>query len=179
MDHPNYFDFFGIPVGLKVDAALLRKKFLDNSRKYHPDFHTLHSEAAQSEALEMSTVNNQAYKTLSDNDKRLEYVLRISGVLGENGGEDKLPQSFLMEMMEVNEKIMELEFEPSESVYLAVLAEINALNGTLEASVAHILEHWTSGDSREDLLKSKEYFLKKKYLLRVKENLSKFAAAFG
>ena len=29
-----------------------------------------------------------------------------------------------------------------------------------------------------DLMKAKEYFLKKRYLLRVKENLSKFAPAF-
>jgi molecular chaperone HscB len=35
----NYFELYEIPVSLKPDQQLLRKKFYELSRKYHPDFY--------------------------------------------------------------------------------------------------------------------------------------------
>jgi molecular chaperone HscB len=37
------------------------------------------------EVLELSTLNNNAYKTLSDFDKRMKYILELKEVLGEEG----------------------------------------------------------------------------------------------
>ncbi len=176
---PNYFEFFGLPVALFVDAAALRRAYLENSRKFHPDFHTLASDDAQDRSLELSSLNNKAYKTLSDPDLRLQHVLALNGMLPEEGGTENIPQEFLMEMMEINEKIMELEFDPSPALYQEALAAANNLESSLEASVADILSTWTAATGSETaLITAREYFYKKKYLLRVKENLSKFAAAF-
>ena len=176
---PNYFEFFGLPVALTVDQTALRSIFLANSRKYHPDFHTLSSEAIQYQSLELSTLNNEAFKTLSNTDRRLKYVLKIKGLISEDGGGEKLPQTFLMDMMEINEKIMSLEFEPDQVQYGVVLEAVQDLESALEASIGNILSQWTEATGTlDDLLSAKEYFLKKRYLLRVKENLSKFASAF-
>lgn len=178
-EHPNYFEFFGLPVALFVDAAKLRRAYHENSRKYHPDFHTMSSEADQEKSLQLSTINNKAYNTLSDPDMRLKYVLTLNGLLSEEGSEEKISQDFLMEMMEINEKIMELEFEPSPAQYQEALNAANTLENSLEASVEAILTSWTAATgSASDLLIAKDFFLKKRYLLRVKENLSRFAPAF-
>ena len=61
--------------------------------------------------MELSTVNNKAYQVLSDPQKRLHYILELKGVFKE-GENYLLPQTFLMEMMEVNEDLMDLQFEP-------------------------------------------------------------------
>ena len=106
----NYFEFFEIPISFKVDEAALKRIFYANSKKYHPDFYTLESEEKQAEILELSTLNNQAYKTLSDFDKRMKYILDLKEILAEEG-QNQLPQSFLMEMMDINEVLMELEFD--------------------------------------------------------------------
>jgi len=176
---PNYFEFFGLPVALFVDLAALRRAYLENSRKFHPDFHTLSSEVEQNQSLELSTLNNKAYKTLSDPDLRLKYVLTINGLLSEDGPEENISQAFLMEMMEINEKIMELEFDPSPAQYQEALGASKILENGLETSLGAILTTWTAATgSPSDLLAAKEFFFKKRYLLRVKENLSKFASAF-
>ena len=49
----------------------------------------------------------------------------------------------------------------------------------MRRSIKNIRNNWTadSGNTK-DLEAVKEYFLKKKYLLRVKEKLSTFATAF-
>ncbi len=176
---PNYFDFFGLPVALFVDAAALRRAYLENSRKFHPDFHTLSSDAEQDNALQLSTLNNKAYKTLSDSDLRLKYVLTLQGLLSEENTEEKISQAFLMEMMELNEKIMELEFDPSPALYQEALEATNTLENDLLESTGAIFTTWTAAaGAPSDLLAAKDFFLKKRYLLRVKENLSKFASAF-
>lgn len=172
----DYFSFFGLPVSLNIDPAALRKVFLENSRRFHPDFHTLASESAQAEALEWSTLNNQAYKTLSDPDKRLQYVLQLKGLLGAS---EALPQAFLLEVMELNENMMELEFDPSPEGYQNVQNAVQTLENSILSLVQPLLSNWSDETGNPgDLEKLQEYFLKKQYLLRVKENLSKFASAF-
>ena len=54
----NYFEFFGIEPAFLVDEAGLRKQFLANSQAFHPDFHTLKTDAEQQEALRLSSLNN-------------------------------------------------------------------------------------------------------------------------
>lgn len=178
MDWPDYFAYYNIPVGLYVDAGAIRRAYLDKSKQFHPDFHTRASEEDQARMLEYSTYNNKAYNTLSDPDLRLRYVLNIKGLLAEEGKEEKLSQDFLMEMMEVNEQIMELEFDPSKEQYQKALAIADALEAAITEPVKKILDTWTEGDGEEGLLAARDYFLKRRYLLRVKENLSKFASAF-
>jgi molecular chaperone HscB len=175
--HMNYFDFFEIPISFTVDVATLKSKFLKNSKQYHPDFHSLSDEATQAKVLELSTLNNEAYKTLNDFDKRLEYILRLKGVLAEEGS-TKLPQDFLMEMMEINEAIMELEFDFEKSNFEVIKRNVADLENSFFEEVKGIIENWSeSPQNDENLKKVKIFFLKKKYLLRISENLSKFAAA--
>lgn len=172
----NYFNFFDIAEHPLIDEAGLRKRFLLNSKKYHPDFYTLESEEKQKEILELSTLNNQAYKVLSDFDKRLEHLLRLKGCLGKEG-ENKLPQSFLMEMMDINEGIMELEFDASEENFKKISQSVSRFEEGLKTDIKHSLESYKAEDADGEILEQlKNYHLKKKYLLRIQENLSKFAS---
>ena len=172
----NYFEFFEIPVSFFPDEADLRQRYLKNSKLYHPDFHTLAPAAQQSEVLEKSTLNNQAYLTLADFEKRLKYILELKGVLEENKNE--LPNEFLMEMMDINEAIMELEFDFDEAVYRDALAKAADIENELLTAVKPAMESYVDGTSSIASLDIvKDFFLKKRYLMRIKENLNKFAPA--
>ncbi|MEQ1745980.1 MAG: Fe-S protein assembly co-chaperone HscB [Saprospiraceae bacterium] len=171
----NYFEFFGIPLSFQVDEAALRRVFYQNSKEFHPDFHTLADVARQAEMLELSTLNNEAFQTLSDPDKRMRYVLKIKGLL-EDEGKLSVPQAFLAEMMEVNEALMELEFGPDPVQFAAAAQTAHDLEKSLDAGIRPVLDTYTEHTGTEaDLRAVLEYFLKKRYLLRVLENLSKFA----
>ncbi len=172
----NYFEFYQIPISFQVDAAALRRTFYQNSKKYHPDFHTLADAAKQAEMLEKSSLNNEAYQTLSDPDRRMQYILKLKGLLQEEG-QQNIPQAFLMEMMEINEGLMELELDFDPKRYAAALQDLENLENTLLHDIQPILENYTAdAGSDADLQAALEYFLKKRYLLRIRENLSKFAA---
>ena len=175
----NYFDFYNIPLSFKLDAAALRQTFYANSKKYHPDFFTMDSAEKQSEILELSTLNTQAYKTLSNFDSRMKYILELKGVLGEEG-KNTIPQDFLIDMMDINEAIMELEFDFDPSAYQKVLADVEALENQQFRAIEPLIENFQNNENKEDeqntLEEIKKYFLKKRYLLRIRENLSKFVS---
>ena len=172
----NYFEFYDIPVGFEVDESALKRIFYANSKKYHPDFFTLAEEEKQAEILELSTLNNKAYHTLRDFDLRMKYVLDLKGILQEEG-KNQIPQDFLMEMMDINEALMELEFDFDEEAYKKVKIQLQGIENELFASVADILKDYTDEEADGGALEQiKEYYLKKRYLLRIRENLNKFAA---
>ena len=68
----------------------------------------MRADEKQQEILELSTINNKAWQTLSDPAKRLEYILRQHELLVD-GAKPALPADFLMEMMDINERLMEID----------------------------------------------------------------------
>lgn len=173
----NYFEFYQIPISFKVEKAKLKKTFYLNSKKYHPDYFTLEDEEKQTEILELSTLNNKAFQTLSDFDKRMKYVLDLKGVL-EVEGKNQIPQSFLMEMMEINEQLMELEFDFNMENFLAVQKQLENFELELWTKIQPTIDLFEDKPEQEEALVTvKDYYFKKRYLIRIKENLLKMQNA--
>lgn len=108
---------------------------------------------------------------LSDDDRRLRHLLEIKGTL-EAEGQNKVPQAFLMEIMEVNEALMELEFEDDPAVRLKVESLIDQLESDLESEVASLLADYDADKVTEtDLQLLKDYYLKRRYLMRLREKI--------
>ena len=167
----DYFSFFGISPSPTLNQAALKKTFYANSKRYHPDFHTMETDTAQQEVLEKSTLNNQGYKILADEDLRLKHLLELRGALGAEGT-NQVPQDFLMEIMEVNEALMELEFEDDPIVREKVTALIDQLDADLRKEVAGTLESYNDATVTEEQLEAlKDYYLKRRYLLRLREKI--------
>lgn len=173
----NYFEFYDIPESFEPDATLLKKKFYALSKQYHPDFYANEDEAKQQEILEISTINNKAYQTLSDPAKRLEYILKQHELVNE-GAKPQLPADFLMEMMDLNERLMEVDdAEQLASIRAEALAVENDLQDQLKAVTA---DYETLNDTaKEDRLNHiADIYYRQKYLLRIKESLNTFASRF-
>lgn len=174
----DYFEFYGLPQSFNVDESAVKRKFYELSKTYHPDFYINHSEEKQQEILELSTINNKAYQVLSNPSKRLEYVLQLHGHAIE-GEKYQLPQAFLMEMMEVNEALMELEFEPDTAVLENTSKQIYTIEEGLKVELDSLTAAFDAQNTDEKetlLLKIKDIYYRQKYLLRIRESLNKFAS---
>src|SRR5580698_11503061 len=123
----NFFEFYGIPESFHPDVAHLKKEFYKLSKQYHPDFYANEADEKQQEILELSTINNKAWQTLSNPAKRLEYILRQHELLVD-GAKPQLPSDFLMEMMDINERLMEVD-DAEQLGHLT--AEILAIEGDI------------------------------------------------
>lgn len=175
---PNYFEFYSLPESFILDEKALKHTYYKFSREYHPDFHANETQDKQQEILQLSTQNTNAYRTLSDPDLRMQYILKAHGLLDE-GGKNELPADFLMEMMELNEELMELEFDFDAAKLHEIGEKSSGVMAELENDILPVLQRYPElhGVTKDEALKEvKTYYLKKKYLLRIQESLSKFAS---
>jgi len=171
----NYFEFYDLPISFNPDQQLVKQKFYELSKKYHPDFHINSDADKQEEILERSTFNNKAFQVLKDPQKRLHYILTLKELLVE-GENYVLPQSFLMEMMDVNEALMELEFDPDAEKSAALKREILLIEKDLTDELQALTSRYDyiHDDDQEEILKAvKNLYYRNKYLIRIKESLDK------
>ena len=106
----NFFDVFGLPRKLGIDAARLQRDFYELSRKWHPDFQQAAPPDEQAHALEQSALVNAAYRTLRDPIARIEYLVRLEEGRETREGAAVKPQAppdLLEEMFEIQEMLQE------------------------------------------------------------------------
>lgn len=171
----NYFEFYGLSESFEIDAALLKKKFYELSKKYHPDFYASESAEKQEEVLQLSTLNNKAYQILSNPDKRVDYILRQHNLLAE-GDKYPLAPDFLMEMMEINEQLMDAD---DETMINQIKTSVKEASDNLESKLTNQTKDFnikTKEEQDEALKKVLDIYYRKKYLLRITESFNTFAA---
>lgn len=167
----NYFELLQIPVSFRPDPKELNRKFLKLSRQFHPDYFANAPDAEQQEALEKSALLNQAFQTLKDPLRTIQYLLKWKGLMEE---EEKyqLSPAFLMEVMDLNEQLMEWEMAPDPATAEQLKNNLKNLEDEIYLEVAPLLELDPENPATEKkLLQVKEYYYRKKYLDRLAKAL--------
>jgi molecular chaperone HscB len=108
----------------------------------------------------------------------LPYVLSLKGLLQE-GEQVQLPPDFLLEMMEINETLMELEFDTDTQKLAALETEV----AQLEAAITNEFEQYALNfeslpeeNQAANLEKIKDAYFRQKYVLRIRDSLNRFAS---
>ncbi|MGN6567882.1 MAG: iron-sulfur cluster co-chaperone HscB C-terminal domain-containing protein [Flavipsychrobacter sp.] len=173
----NYFQLYALPESFHPPIAAVKVKFYELSRSWHPDRFAQADAAAQAEALRMAALNNEAYKTLSNPDALMAYILKLHGML-EDEEKYNLPPDFLMDMMELNELISEYEIDRTNEESMAEAREIiESEFREWDLEVAPLTQRFNEGEHTEALLAEiKDYYFRRKYLLRIQERIATFAA---
>jgi molecular chaperone HscB len=166
----DFFELYNIPIQLNPDKDLVKQKYYELSRKYHPDFYTTGTADQQAENLRISSDVNRAYKTFLDQDATIRYVLQLKELL-EDEEKYQLAPEFLMEVLEINESLMDLETNDETQVEL-LKKQVYALQDEIYEPVKPVIEGYREGDtSTEELLQVKDYYYKKKYLQRILDKI--------
>jgi len=154
----NYFQFYGLEEVFGIDQKVLKTHYLEKSKQYHPDYFG-DDPQAQNIAVATSSFNNIAYKTLSSDIRRAQYLVELKLSGNEDG--HTLPQTFLMEMMDLNEAVDDVE----DAGKPALLASIGALK---EA----VLNEIRTAADEADWHETRIAVLKWKYLERLEARLA-------
>lgn len=154
----NYFQFYGLEEVFGIDQKVLKNHYLEKSKQYHPDYFG-DDPQAQNIAVATSSFNNIAYKTLSSDIRRAQYLVELKLSGNEDG--HTLPQTFLMEMMDLNEAVDDV-LEAGKS---ALLENIMALK-------EQILLEIRAAAEKADWHETRIAVLKWKYLERLEARLA-------
>ena len=169
----NYFDFYGLPLKFNLNEQELKTKYFSLLKTNHPDFF-VNDPKKYEESLISSSLNNEAYKCLSNFYSRANHILSLSDLTLE----DKLPSDFLIEMMDINEALDDLQQEPDSNKLKSLRNIILEISSALEIELKALAEISDGYNSLEEmpLKKVKENLLNHKYILRLKETLANIAA---
>lgn len=159
----SYFDYYNIPCQYKLNQSELRKLFYSKSKDLHPD------QSNQIDAIDQTSVNNEAYRILSDPHLRLKHILEIyNGPMDES--KMQLPKAFLMDMMDINE---EIEFVSDEN-RASLNEKIKSLIQSEEEQYNIIIQNFDKQDHSEEVLrKLEEFYFKQKYYYRMLQNMNR------
>ncbi len=103
-ENENYFAILGLPQKINLDEELLKERFFDLNRAFHPDRAAkMKDEQTRQIALRKSVLINNGFNTLRDRTRRIQYLIRLE--LGEReGNSGRVP----MELFDLVEELNEL-----------------------------------------------------------------------
>lgn len=164
----NYFEFYDLEVKFMLDQDELRNRYLKLSKQHHPDFFIDQDEAYEN-ALEMTSLNNKAFKVLSSQEQRVKHILELNELLTD--AKESMSPDFLMQMMDINEAIMEMKMDPDGAQKAKVLKEVEEFESDLDSEFQTAAQLYDTSGDPSTLHTIKDNFLKRRYLRRMKENL--------
>ncbi len=77
----NYFEIFSIAVSTEPDSEKLREANRELQQQVHPDRFANSSDAEKRQAMQITSLINQAFKTLQEPVLRLQYMLSLRGLI--------------------------------------------------------------------------------------------------
>jgi molecular chaperone HscB len=100
----RFYEALDLVPRLALDLDDVKHRFYERSRQWHPDRFSLAGQEARDIALEMSSVLNDAFRTLRDPVTRAEYFLEERGIAPSKTP----PPELLEEVFELNMALEEL-----------------------------------------------------------------------
>lgn len=119
----DHFARLGLAPAIDLDPATLEARYLELSRRLHPDRLVRQGRELQARALVLSAGLNEAHRTLADFDKRAEYLLRMHG--GPTSEQDRrTPQCFLIRQLELREELEAAQEKGDKAALEKLLTEV-------------------------------------------------------
>lgn len=136
----SYFSLFELPQQYQLDSALVSKRYRQLQQQLHPDRYAHGSDQERRLAVQYSSFVNEAYAVLRHPLSRALYLLKLAGMDGEEVSSQKLDGGFLIQQMELREKLETFhDLVDPDTVLEHLMQEINADLEELQLEVGEAL----------------------------------------
>jgi molecular chaperone HscB len=103
----SHFELFGLDPAFALDAARLDAAYRDIQSQVHPDRYARAGDAERRASMQMTTRVNEAYRTLKSPVQRAKHLLELAGVDVAFETDTAMPKDFLLQQMELRERLEE------------------------------------------------------------------------
>lgn len=104
----NYFEIFSQPESFQVAENDLEKQYRKLQGQYHPDKFSTATDPERLQAVQHTSLINDAYETLKSPLKRAAYLLKLQGIDPEEHNQAHLNEDFLVRQLELREDLESL-----------------------------------------------------------------------
>jgi molecular chaperone HscB len=162
----NYFEIFSVPISTAPDLSQLKEKNHQLQQQVHPDRFVNSSDAEKREAMQVTSLVNQAFNTLKDPVERLQYMLTLKGVDMNSETDTSMDGAFLMQQMELREEIADVK---SQSDPLDVL---DTMTRDLKNQAQNLISNFTESYAQDALDSSREIVRKLQFINKAQKEVN-------
>ncbi|XP_006890535.1 PREDICTED: iron-sulfur cluster co-chaperone protein HscB, mitochondrial [Elephantulus edwardii] len=157
----DYFSLMDCHRSFRIDTMKLQHRYQQLQRLVHPDFFSQKSQTEKDFSEKHSTLVNDAYKTLLAPLSRGLYLLKLRGIEIPEGTDCEMDKQFLVEIMEINEKLAEAQSD----------ADMNEIESIITVKQKECIDNASRAFEQDDFEKAKEILTKMRYFSNVEEKL--------
>jgi len=162
----NYFEIFSQPVSFQVAENDLEKEYRKLQGQYHPDKFSTASDHERLQALQHTSLINDAYDTLKSPLKRAAYLLKLEGIDPEEHNQAHLNEDFLLKQLELREALESLVENEHMDELLALKSSI-----TEEKQIA--LENFESVFGSDQFIEAKFLYNQLQFLFKLLDEIDR------
>jgi len=162
----NYFEIFSVPVSTALDLSQLKEKNHELQQQIHPDRFASSGDAEKREAMQITSLVNEAYNTLKVPVSRLQYMLTLKGVDMNGETDTSMDGAFLMQQMELREEIADVK---SQADPLDVL---DTMSRDLKNQAENLVLSFAEFYQQDELDKSREIVRKLQFINKAQKEVN-------
>ncbi len=163
----SYFELFGFDEDYSIDQEQLAEKYRALQSELHPDRFANASDQERRVSVQNTAYVNEAYATLKSDLKRAHYLLQLSDIEFNADAETSSDAEFLMQTMELHEKVDEAS---SAEQPLQVLDKLSI---QLKQDQQNLIEQFASQFKVDDMPAAKDTALKLQFYERLTNQVRK------
>jgi len=146
----NHFELFGLTPAYALELVHLERAYRDIQSQIHPDRYAHAGDAERRASMQMTTQVNEAYRMLRSPVQRAKYLLELNGVDAGFETNTAMPADFLLQQMELREKLE----QACDVAALGLLQKtLAAEKKSIEARIAECIDGRHDCNSASDLVR--------------------------
>jgi len=146
----NFFELFGLPVSYDVDLNQVQKHYMVLQKQVHPDKFVSGSDQEKRLSMQQTSWINEAQATLKDPVLRAHYLLQLNGADENNDTATTMDAAFLMQQLEMRERLENIKHEADPLSVLDTLAhEVKSSTRTMMDGFSLSYQEGRFDDARE------------------------------
>ena len=167
----NFFELFEIPVAYDVDLNELQKKYTALQQAVHPDKFANAGDQEKRLSMQQTSHINEAYQTLKDPVARAVYLLKLKGVDINLDNETTMDMAFLMEQMEMREKLADMRQQDDP------LEQLDKLAAEVKNKMAEMTRQFSAAYENDQLEEARELIRKLQFMQKAKKEIDELSAS--
>ena len=166
----NFFELFGLPVSYDVDLNKIQQQYMALQKQVHPDKFASGSDLEKRLSMQQTSWINEAQTTLKDPVLRASYLLKLRGIDFSLENETTMDAAFLMQQLEMRERLENIKNETDPLESLDSIAE------KVKASTVVMMDGFTQSLADDQLDDAREWIRKLQFMQKAKKEINILSA---
>lgn len=169
----SYFDLFSIKKSYSLDRHLLRDRYRELQKKFHPDNFANATEQDRRISAQYAALINEAFTILNDPVQRGRYMLSLDGISTDEEHDTRMDPEFLMQQIELRDEL--------DAARLSSLDALNHLSDKVESDFAArmaLVGEILDGADDSELVKARHLVRELQFLSRIRNEIVEAEESF-